>query len=128
MKPNLTKDQRKRLFLLARLLDRVPKNHFKMRHWIQCEGGAVCSNVEEAKELKRGACGYAGCAMGWAMTSPAIRAHNQSASSLFESFGMQFAPSNHPGNRIFGPHRIVPPRTVAADIRRYLKDGTLPAR
>lgn len=128
MKPNLTKDQRKRLFLLARLLDRVPKRRFKMNHWIQEKGVSTNCGIEDAKALRRGECGYAGCAMGWGMTSPTVRGTCRSATMLFAEFGFYFSDKTGPGERIFGTHREVSPRTVASDIRRYLKDGTLPTQ
>lgn len=74
-------------------------------------------------------CGFAGCAIGWARTSESIRGGTRTHESLIRNrLGMQWrcCDDESPATKLFGGHRKVGPRKVANDIRRYLKDGTLP--
>lgn len=128
-----TKEQRLRLFALARLLDKVPAKHFDMSEWFSMDGNrAVCERGFISK-LKTKACGFAGCAMGWAMTSNYIRAGGTLPVRVLGSLGFDTerlscdsAGAGDPGTALFGPVRNVGPKQVAKDIRRYLKDGKLP--
>lgn len=122
MKPNHTKDQRKRLFLLARLLDRVPRKHFDMKWWI------IRHNHYQSTlgpEESPNDCGTTACACGWALTIPSIAKRTRKANMVpCRAFGMERAGKTE--FAMFGGYRKAGPRRVAADIRRYLKDGTLP--
>lgn len=130
MKIPQTAVQKKRLRLLANLLDTVPPKHFKMNEWLQRNGdGAVPYSVEGASNLTVRAFGYAGCAMGWALTTPAIRGTAKHPSSVLDELGFSsdtFFEHDDAGTRLFGPERKVRPKTVAKDIRAYLKTGALP--
>lgn len=123
--PAHTKDQRRRLFLLARLLDRVPKDKFDMSFWVTRPSGLVMQGERLAlKSLIANKCGYAACAIGWGMTSPEIRGSAKEATKLKDQLMEGANYDNWP--RLFGSSRTVGPKRVAKDIRAYLKDGTLP--
>ena len=129
--PAHTKDQRRRLLLLAKLLDRVPTKRFNITEWFSFHGlGGIICNIESARRLIRKECGFAGCAMGWALTSKAIRGNSKEIGELVEGFGfnwIHFGDTSDPATLLFGPGRKrVTPKRVAKDIRAYLKDGTLP--
>lgn len=121
--------QRRRLFALARLLVKVPAKFFFMEHWVSLNRGWVDPG-DSLPFLRAKECGYAGCAMGWGMTSPAIRGEAPDPFKLLAHLGFSTAEFRNYGTDaasvLFGPHRDVTPRRVASDLRRYLKDGTLP--
>lgn len=126
MKPNHTPEQRRRLFALARLLDRVPKGHFNMSAWLSAPSDVMYeTEATRAAKLAAHECGYAGCAIGWGMTSRAVRGNCTSAVQLVSQL-MARQERSTDWIRLFGPNRTVGPKRVAADIRRYLKDGMLP--
>lgn len=133
MKPLMqNKNQRARLFRLARLLDRVPERAFRMQAWFTHDEDDTCASREECvRRLKKRDCGFAGCAIGWAMTDPVIRGPRHSAIHTLGRLGMRWSSSDDDrenGNLLFGPQRKITARTVASDIRRYLKDGALPTK
>ncbi len=129
-RPKLTRDQRQRLLWLAKKLDRVPASHFDMRNWVIRKEGVDPETrfVWDSSEHHPKECGYAGCAIGWGFTSPRIRAGCKTHHGLANSLGLPVSgvEASTPGDRLFGSHRRVTPKRVASDIRRYLKDGTLP--
>lgn len=123
MKPNHTPGQRRRLFALARLLDRVPRSHFNMAWWIQQDGllHERLDHLEAGTTLR--SCKTAACACGWALTLPSIRSITSTAYDIpREAFGMD----DEKQKALFGDQRKVGPKQVASEIRLYLKDGTLP--
>lgn len=119
-----------RLFALARLLDKVPARHFKMNEWLQANGVTLFSDsVEDLMKLRKKQCGYAGCAIGWGMTSAFIKNGATSAPNLLDSLGFdsdELMSTGDPVTLLFGAERNVTPKRVAKDIRAYLNDGTLP--
>lgn len=125
-KPKRKLTRRQRLLLLARLLDGVPKGRFDMRRWIRapdCSGD--CDYPALIKKLAAHECGYAGCAIDWGMTDKRIRGLCKRPIDLVTDL-MPDQTDLDDWVRIFGPDRNVTPKRVASDIRRYLKDGTLP--
>ncbi len=130
-----TVSQRRRLFALARLLLKVPARAFKMENWTSFHGGWANPSDETlaalAKAIRDSSCGYAGCAMGWGMTVPAISKDASGPFGLLKDLGFDTEHFTNYGtcaaSRLFGPHRAVTPKRVATDIRRYLKTGELPA-
>ena len=124
-----TKDQRKRLFLLARLLDKVPTDHFSMWSWVTHSGRCLQNEelTDEAfKAVKKHSCGYAACAIGWGMTSPAIRGTALTPKGLISELGFGVWGDDDEAEALFGINRPDNPKVIAADIRAYLKDGTTP--
>lgn len=59
----MTPTHARRLLLLARKLDRVPKRRFNFRFWVGDDWGG-------AKDLS---CGTSACALGWATTLPSLQ-------------------------------------------------------
>lgn len=115
-----TKDQRRRLFLLARLLDRVPAKRFHMKGWFNAPG--CWTAYEASSHFMANECGTTACAIGWGMTDKSIRGAARGPEYLVHDLmGEGSSWSN-----LFGSHRRVGPRRVASDIRRYLKTGVLP--
>jgi hypothetical protein len=136
MTPTLTKSQRHRLFLLARLLDKVDHRQFDMSEWFASEkqrwfvGSKFAQRI---KELRAHTCGTTACAIGHGLANQKIAQGCRRPLRLLESlgfktnhFGERFSHPEDPATRLFGPHRKVGPRTVATDIRRYLRTGALP--
>lgn len=129
MKPNHTKEQRAGLFAIARLLDKVPRGKFNMKFWVidkrsdEYQYGLYHLPTE---------CGFAGCALGWAMVLPRFKKRAGYPFALASELGFNptFEKSlTAAGTALFGGWREkVTPKRVANDIRRYLKDGTLPKR
>lgn len=130
MKPKHTKNQRKRLFLLARVLDKVPRNQFEMEDWF-----SEFDQSEGIRAIREHRCGTTACAIGHALCYPSIAGQYRAPRPLIQGLGFDTADfggeeiaDSGAANRLFGPHRSCGPRKVANDIRRYLKDGTLPTR
>lgn len=129
MKPNHTKEQRAGLFAIARLLDRVPRSKFNMKFWvIDKSDGEYQYGLHHLPTE----CGFAGCALGWAMTLPRFKRHAGYPFALASELGLNPHGDKSltaAGTSLFGGWREkATPKRVANDIRRYLKDGTLPQR
>jgi len=125
-----TKNQRKRLFKLARLLDKVPPKRFNITEWFSEDGDSVFADLITANRLKNNECGFAGCAMGWGLTDKYIRGLAFYPLELLDGLGFcsgTFTMDDDEGTALFGPERgKVTPKRVAKDIRSYLKNGKLP--
>lgn len=116
--------------LLIQLLEKLPKKRLKMGMWMTSgNGDFIWPDGEGIKELKHD-CRTAACGCGWAVTIPAIRKVTPDAYDVARrAFGFPADTNEHFGyesEALFGSERTCTPKQLAADIRRYLKDGTLP--
>lgn len=129
MKPELTKHQREDLQALARRLLTVPNKKFKMQWWVLDPKGEM---VSENSHITPDECGYAGCAIGWGMAMKRFECFIGQPLELGYHLGFKNRTSegfSEAGTALFGGWRKgAKPKQVAGDIRRYLKDGTLPYR
>lgn len=57
-----------RLLKLADFLDTVPRKKFDLYNWITKKSNNTATTIDHIKE-----CGFAGCAVGWAMTLPSFK-------------------------------------------------------
>lgn len=57
-----------RLLKLADFLDTVPRKKFNLYDWITKKSDNTATTIDHIKK-----CGFAGCAVGWAMTLPSFK-------------------------------------------------------
>lgn len=126
-RPIHTIAQRRRMFALARYLDKLPTIKLNMSQWQMRSGESTLYLT--ADELAN-ECGTAACGCGHAVMIPCIRRITTSPSEVTAmAFGMTYILDRNafdPSYRLFGPHRTCTPKRLARDIRDYLRDGTLP--
>lgn len=129
-KPNHTPAQRRRMFLLAALLDKLPPERLRMSWWQTDRDGYETDELTPT-ELKHD-CKTAACGCGWAVTIPSIRRVTTEPRLVARrALGFpcrdaedQFGAASF---ALFNGQRKCTPKELAADIRRYLKDGVLPS-
>lgn len=123
-KENLTK--------LADFLETVPCEKFNMNNWSR---GWPEDGIQEAFPVLGTRCGFAGCAMGWAVTGRLFENLRWSGevpvvtdeSGYYRGFdaAMQlFEIDGDAAEKLFGPYNNVTPKQEAKRIRAYVCGGS----
>jgi hypothetical protein len=124
-----TPAQKRRLLALASYLDKLPRKKLRMRSWQFNACGVPVKNLTN-RQIKH-ECRTAACACGHAVFVPSIRRITKVPTEVPPlafgiEYGIGFGVKVFRG--LFGGARICTPRQLARDLRRYVKDGTLPQR
>lgn len=114
---------------LIRLLEKLPRKRLQMTRWLTDAKGEWMLSRDFPKLWND--CRTAACGCGWAVTIPSVRKVTERPYEVAsKAFGFRcesdYVAFNSASTALFGSHRTCTPKRLAADLRRYLKDGTLP--